>query len=44
MSLWEEYVQPGASWSLSLKRGNRLRLTDVEGGANVAALYAIIHP
>ena len=39
MSLWEESVQPGASWSLNLKRGNRLRLLDVEGGANVAALF-----
>jgi urea carboxylase-associated protein 2 len=39
MSLWEDYVQPGASWSLNLKRGNRLRLTDVEGAANVAALF-----
>ena len=39
MSLWEEYIQPGASWSLNLKRGNRLRLTDIEGCANVAALF-----
>ena len=39
MSLWEEYVQPGASWSLNLKRGNRLRLHDLESGANVAALF-----
>ena len=39
MPLWEESVQPGASWSLNLKRGNRLRLLDVEGGANVAALF-----
>jgi urea carboxylase-associated protein 2 len=38
MSLWEECVQPGASWSLNLKRGNRLRLIDVEGGANVPVL------
>ena len=39
MSLWEECVPAGASWSLNLKRGNRLRLTDLEGGGNVAALF-----
>jgi len=39
MSLWEETVQPGATWSHVLKRGTTLRLSDVEGGANVAALF-----
>jgi urea carboxylase-associated protein 2 len=39
MLLWEECIQPGASWSLNLKRGNRLRLIDIEGGANAAALF-----
>jgi urea carboxylase-associated protein 2 len=39
MSLWEETVQPGATWSHVLKRGTRLRITDLEGGANVAALF-----
>ena len=39
MSLWQECVQPGASWSLNLKRGNRLRLHDLAGGASVAALF-----
>lgn len=37
--LWEETVQPGASWSHVLKRGTALRLTDVDGGANVGALF-----
>lgn len=37
--LWEETVQPAASWSHVLKRGTLLRITDVEGGANVGALF-----
>jgi urea carboxylase-associated protein 2 len=37
--LWEETIQPGASWSHVLKRGTVLRLTDLEGGANVGALF-----
>ena len=37
--LWEETIQPGASWSHVLKRGTSLRLTDLEGGANVGALF-----
>jgi urea carboxylase-associated protein 2 len=37
--LWEETVQPGASWSHVLKRGAMLRITDLEGGANVGALF-----
>ena len=37
--LWEETVEPGASWSHVLKRGTILRITDVEGGANVGALF-----
>jgi urea carboxylase-associated protein 2 len=39
MSLWEDTIQGGASWSLILRRGNLLRLEDIEGGANVAALF-----
>src|ERR1700704_4426711 len=39
MSLWEETVQPGATWSHVLKRGTALRITDVLGGANAAALF-----
>ncbi len=38
MPLWEDTIQGGASWSLLLRRGNVLRLEDVEGGANVATL------
>ncbi len=36
---WEEVVQPGATWSHVLKRGTALRITDVEGGANVGAIF-----
>lgn len=38
-ALWEETVQPGGTWSHVLKRGTALRITDVEGGANVGALF-----
>jgi uncharacterized protein len=37
--LWEEIIQPAASWSHVLKRGTCLRLTDIEGGANAGALF-----
>src|SRR5579872_6275389 len=37
--LWEDKIQAGASWSLLLRRGNELRIEDLEGGANVAALF-----
>ena len=37
--LWEETVQPGASWSHVLKRNTVLRITDLAGGANVGALF-----
>jgi urea carboxylase-associated protein 2 len=37
--LWEETVQPAASWSHVLKRGTSLRITDIEGGANAGALF-----
>src|SRR6516164_4221203 len=37
--LWEETVQAAASWSHVLKRGTCLRITDVEGGANVGAMF-----
>jgi uncharacterized protein len=37
--LWDETLQPGASWSHVLKRGTLLRITDVQGGANVGALF-----
>ena len=37
--LWEETVPGGNHWSGVLRRGSALRLTDLEGGANVAALF-----
>ncbi len=37
--LWEEHLRGGSHWSGVLRRGTTLRLTDVEGGANVAALF-----
>ncbi len=36
--LFEETLSPGAAWSHTLKRGTALRLTDVEGGANIGAI------
>jgi hypothetical protein len=36
--LWDEPLRGGQMWSRVLKRGQVLRLTDVEGGAAVAAL------
>jgi uncharacterized protein len=39
MLLWEETVQPGATWSHVLKRGTALRMVDTEGGANVGAIF-----
>jgi len=35
--LYTEVLPGGATWSHVLKRGTALRITDVEGGANVAA-------
>jgi len=37
--LWEEILQPGATWSHVLKRGTSLRMIDIEGGANVGAMF-----
>ncbi len=37
--LWEETVQPGASWSHVLKRGTALRMVDSDGGANVGGIF-----
>jgi uncharacterized protein len=37
--LFEEVVQPGATWSHIVKRGTALRITDVGGGANVGAIF-----
>jgi len=36
--LWEDTLPGGASWSGLLRRGNALRLSDVQGRANVSAL------
>ncbi|HEY4069737.1 MAG TPA: urea amidolyase associated protein UAAP1 [Burkholderiaceae bacterium] len=36
--LWEEHVPGGAQWSGVLRRGTTLRLSDIEGKANVAVL------
>jgi len=36
---WEETIQPGSAWSHVLKRGTALRLVDLEGGANVGAIF-----
>jgi len=37
--LWQDTIQPGSSWSLILRRGRELRIEDVEGAANVAAIF-----
>ena len=37
--LFQEVVQPGATWSHVLKRGSALRITDIDGGANVGAIF-----
>lgn len=36
---FEELVPAGANWSHVLKRRTTLRITDIEGGANVSALF-----
>lgn len=37
--LWEEFLPGGNHWSGRLRRGTALRLTDLQGGANVSALF-----
>ena len=37
--LFEDLVQPGATWSHNMKRGTSLRITDIQGNANVGALF-----
>jgi urea carboxylase-associated protein 2 len=37
--LWQEALPGGAHWSGRMSRGTTLRLTDVDGGANVSALF-----
>ena len=36
---WEEHLHSGAHWSGVARRGTRFRITDLEGGANVSALF-----
>lgn len=37
--LFEEVIAPAATWSHVLKRGTSLRITDIDGGANVGAMF-----
>jgi len=37
--LFEDLIQPGATWSHTMKRGTSLRITDLQGNANVGALF-----
>ena len=37
--LWEDDIRGGSAWAHILKRGTRLRITDVEGSANVGAIF-----
>ncbi len=37
--LWEETIPGGAHWSFLMKRGSALRITDLEGGANLSTLF-----
>jgi urea carboxylase-associated protein 2 len=37
--LWEEFIPGGAHWSGVIRRGNTLRITDLNGGANAAVLF-----
>jgi urea carboxylase-associated protein 2 len=37
--LWEEHIRGGSAWSHVLKRGTTLRITDMNGGANVGAIF-----
>ena len=37
--LWEEFIPGGTHWSGVVRRGNTLRITDINGGANVSTLF-----
>jgi uncharacterized protein len=37
--LWEETLPAGTHWSGLIRRGTALRITDLEGGANLSALF-----
>ncbi len=41
--LWEETLTGGQTWSVILKRGMAIRLTDLQGGANVSCLFYNTH-
>jgi urea carboxylase-associated protein 2 len=38
-ALWQDTIPGGCHWSGVLRRGSGLRLTDLEGGANLAAVF-----
>jgi urea carboxylase-associated protein 2 len=37
--LFEDIIQPGATWSHVLKRGTAIRMTDIEGGVNAGGIF-----
>lgn len=37
--MYQDHIPGGAHWSLILRRGTILKLTDIEGGANVGMLF-----
>lgn len=37
--LWDETIPGGTHWSGLIRRGTALRITDLEGGANLSALF-----
>ena len=39
MTLFQDTIYPGATWSHVLKRGTALRIADPEGGANAGAIF-----
>ena len=41
-ALWEEKIQPGATWSHVLKRGTALRITDLDGGDVLLTIAEIL--
>jgi urea carboxylase-associated protein 2 len=42
-ALYEKVIEGGWNWSHIVKRGTALRLTDLEGGANVSAIFFNAH-
>jgi len=37
--LFEDLLQPGDTWSHNMKRGTSLRITDIQGNANIGAIF-----